>query len=79
MTFTLNKVFSEDLVGINGGMWTRGKVRKRVDCESCGRSIPKNARAYRTLNEGPQRPRYARICERCVEDGKRKLEARVQD
>jgi hypothetical protein len=43
MTFTVNKVFSDGLIGINGGMWHTVKVRKPHDCE------------------------------RCVEDGKRKL------
>jgi hypothetical protein len=77
VTFTVNKVFSEALVGINGGMWSRSKLRKPCDCAVCGKTIKKNVRAYRTLNEGKLRPRYARICEGCVEDGKRKLEAKV--
>jgi hypothetical protein len=74
MTFTVNKVFSEGLVGINGGMWSRCKLRKPFDCASCGKRISKNKRAFAPLNEhGTLRPRFARLCERCVEDGKRKL------
>jgi hypothetical protein len=74
MTFTVNKDFGNDLVAINGGMWHRVKVRQSHDCASCGRSIGKNKRAFAPLNEhATLRPRCARICERCVEDGKRNL------
>jgi hypothetical protein len=75
MKYTVNKVFAEGLVGINGGMWSRCKVRKPHDCDNCRRPIKKNERAFRPLNEHSElRPRMARVCERCVDHGKQQLE-----
>ena len=73
--YRIERVFGEGLVGINGGMWHRAKMRKPHDCEVCARRIQVGETAYATINEhGKLRPRWARICERCVDNGKEQLE-----